>query len=276
MTHLDALLLALAGLGAGTLGSMLGIGGGLIVVPALTNVFHFQFAEARATSLLVVIATACGVAAATGRERDANLRLGITLSIPTALVAFLNALLLHQTKQAVLFALFAGILLLVAALMWRDDPQGEHGTVEITDRPHGPFDASYADPKSGREVVYHVKRIPFLLGISAVAGGVSGLLGVGGGVFQVPALNLLGGVPIRVAAATSNFILGFTASASLPKYLAEGDVRPLESAAVILGVLPGAFLGRAIARRMHSTLLRRIFSGVLLFLAYSMARKAFA
>src|SRR5262245_27464810 len=119
MDLVAALELALAGIAAGTLGSMLGIGGGLIIIPALTNLFAFEFEQARACGLLVVIATSCGVAAATGRERFANLRLGLTLAAPTALVALLNAHFLHGTKDTILYALFSAVLLGVAVLMWR-------------------------------------------------------------------------------------------------------------------------------------------------------------
>jgi uncharacterized membrane protein YfcA len=276
MDLVGALELALAGIAAGTLGSMLGIGGGLIVIPALTNLFHFEFEQARAAGLLVVIATSCGVAAATGRERFANIRLGLTLAAPTALVALLSAHFLHGTKDTILYVLFSGVLLAVAVLMWRPEPLEDtgDGNGEAEIEPPGALDGAYHDPKLGRDVAYRVRRTPAMVAVSATAGMVSALLGVGGGVFQVPAMALLGGAPIRVASATSNFILGITAAASLPTYIAKAHVRPLETAAVVLGVLAGAFLGSALARRLRGTALRRIFSAVVLFLAYTMIRKA--
>lgn len=269
----DTLLLLASGAAAGSIGSMLGIGGGLIVIPALTNLFHFQFEQARATGLVVVAATSCAVATFTARERAGNLRLGVLLSVPTAAVALANALLFHRIDSAILYFLFAGILVLVAALMWRREPSESDERIEDVSDTRA-LDGFYYDSRLGREVHYRVQRVPLLALVSASAGAISGLLGVGGGVFQVPAMNLLGRVPIRTAAATSNFILGVTAAASLPKYLTEGHLRPLETSAVILGVVPGAFLGTAVARRVKSTELRRAFSAVALFLAYTMVRKA--
>jgi uncharacterized membrane protein YfcA len=268
-----ALLLLACGAAAGTVGSMLGIGGGLIVIPVLTNLFQFQFDQARATGLVVVAATSCAVAAFTARERAGNLRLGILLSVPTAAVALANAVLFYKLDSTILFFLFAGILVVVAGLMWRPEPSESDEKIEDAVDTRA-LDGFYFDSRLGREVHYRVKRIPILAGVSATAGAVSGLLGVGGGVFQVPAMNLLGRVPIRAAAATSNFILGVTAAASLPKYLTAGHLRPIETAAIVLGVIPGAFLGTGIARRVHGTLLRRAFSGVVLFLAYTMVQKA--
>jgi hypothetical protein len=274
MDSSSLLVLLLAGAGAGTVGAMLGIGGGLVVIPVLTQLFQFQFAEARVTGLLVVIATSCGVAAATGRDRLGNLRLGIVLSIPAAFVAMLNAFLFHQTSATILYILFAGVLVLVALLMWRREPAREGASVVRAAEP-GAFDGFFFDSALGADVVYRVRRVWALLGISSIAGAVSGLLGVGGGVFHVPAINLVGGVPIRAATATSNFILGVTAAASLPKYLAEGHLKPIETAAVVLGVLPGSiFLGPAIAKRIGGVALRRSFSAVVLFLAYTMLQKA--
>jgi uncharacterized membrane protein YfcA len=275
MDPLGALLLAISGVAAGTLGSMLGIGGGLIIIPTLTSFFGFEFEQARATGLLVVIATSCGVAAASGRERFANLRLGLALAAPTALVAYLNSIFLHDTKDTILYVLFAAVLLGVAVLMWRRDTREENGAAPLApEAAGGPLDGTYHDPNLGRDVAYRVRRLPAMVATSSVAGAVSALLGVGGGVFQVPAINLLGGVPIRVSTATSNFILGITASASLPTYVAKGHVRPLESAAAVLGVLGGAFLGSALARRLHGATIRRLFSAVVLFLAYTMIRRA--
>jgi hypothetical protein len=273
MTITDLLLFAVAGFSAGTVGSMLGVGGGMILIPLLTHVFEFHFEQARATSLLAVIATSTGVAAATGRERFGNLRLSVILSFPTVAMAFLNAWLMQRVQASVLYLSFAGVLAVAAVLMWRPERTDE-SLQDVSGEPPGSLDGVFSDPKAQRDIIYRVRRVPALFTISAIAGGVSGLLGVGGGVFQVPAMSIFGGVPMRAATATSNFLLGITAAASLPLYLQRGDVRPLESAAVVMGVLGGAFAGAAFAKRIQGSTLRRLFTIVLGVLIYQMIRKA--
>jgi len=269
-------VLAALGVAAGTFGSMLGVGGGMLVVPFLTTFFPaaFGFPQARATSLLAVIATSTGVAVATGRDRFVNVRLGISLAVPTTLAALLAGLLAAYANRSLLFGLFAAVLAINALLMWRPERE-ENGAGETHDEaPLGALDGSYVDPKTGERCSYRVKRVGGAMALSAAAGTMSALLGVGGGIFQVPGMNVLAGVPMRAAVATSNFLLGVTAVASAAVYWGRGDVKPLESAAVILGVLAGAFLGSAIARRLHGNTLRRLFSLVLVALAVQMARKA--
>ncbi|MFN0205582.1 MAG: sulfite exporter TauE/SafE family protein [Planctomycetota bacterium] len=272
MNLTDLLLLLFAGTAAGAVGSMLGVGGGMIIIPVLTSFFPFEFEQARATSLFAVIATSCGVAVATGKERFGNLRLSVILAVPTALAAFLNALLAYRTQASVLYLLFSGVLIVAALLMWRREPP-ENNYHESDGASPNSLDGIYYDPKLGREVMYKIRRVPSLFGVSAVAGGVSGLLGVGGGVFQVPAMSLLGEIPMRAATATSNFLLGVTAAASLPIYMSRGHVRPLESTAVVIGVFGGAFAGAAFAKKLHGTALRRLFTIILVILAIQMFRK---
>lgn len=271
-------LLLLAGLAAGTVGSLLGVGGGMIVIPVLTTFFGFAIRNAAATSLLAVIATSSGVAVATGRERFVNPRLGVVLALPTTVLALAGGLLAGLANPAVLFGLFAAVLSVTAVLMWRpEEPEDDAGRAEDgTTSAAGPLDGYFRDPKTGELVAYRVRRLGGMLGISAAAGALSGMLGIGGGVFQVPAMTVVGSVPMRAATATSNFLLGITAVSSVAVYYGRGDVRPLESAAVVLGVLGGAFAGSELARRLHGRTLRRIFSAVLVLLAVQMARKAFA
>lgn len=270
------LLLITAGVAAGTVGSMVGVGGGMIIIPLLTQYYGWDFEHARATSLLAVIATSGGVAVATGRERFVNQRLALVLALPTVVIALVNALVTSKVNVTFLYGLFAAVLLTTSLLMWRgqdpDERDGEEPGEEEAEA--GPYDGAYVDPKSGERVSYQVRYLKGILGISGLAGAISGLLGVGGGVFQVPAMTLLARVPIRAAAATSNLILGMTAAASLPIYFGRGHVRPLESAAVLLGVLAGAFVGTAISARIGGTALRRSFSFLLIALAWQMGQKA--
>src|SRR5262245_4976378 len=246
----------------------------MIVIPVLTTFFGFDIRHAAATSLLAVIATSTGVAVATGRERFTNPRLAIVLAVPTTLLALAGGLLAGRANPSVLFGLFAGVLVVTAALMWRPEPGEEANGGERAPEEAGALDGFFRDPKTAEVITYRVKRLPAVLGVSATAGAMSGMLGIGGGVFQVPAMNVLAGVPMRAATATSNFLLGLTAVSSVAVYYGRGDIRPLESSAVVLGVLGGAFVGSELARRLHSESLRRIFSAVLVVLAVQMIRKA--
>lgn len=274
MEFTDILLLTLAGFGGGTIGAMLGVGGGMIIIPVLTGIFAFPFEQARATSLFAVIATSCGVAVATGKERFGNLRMGIILSIPTVTIALANAYLTHGLKSSLLFLLFAAVLIVGGIVMWRREKDEEEITESFYDEGSaGPLDGVYYDPKLKKEVLYRVRRVPVLLTISGIAGAISGLLGIGGGVFQVPAMSIFGGMPMRAAAATSNFLLGATAAASLPIYMARRQVRPIETGAVVLGVLGGAFFGSWLAKKIRGTTLKRLFTIALGFIAIQMLRK---
>ncbi len=284
MDFTTAFLLMCAGLATGTVGSMLGVGGGMIVIPVLTSLYGFGFEQARATSLLAVIATACGTAAATGKERFVNPRLGVLLAIPAVGVALLNAVLSSKVHVAFLYGLFAVVLTLTSVLMWRREraaavleaaePEGD-GEEPEPDDSAGLLDGAFRDPKTDERVIYRVKRFPTVFAVSGAAGAMSGLLGVGGGIFQVPAMNVVAGVPIRAATATSNFLMGFTAASTMPIYFGRGHVQPLQTAAVVLGALVGSFLGSAIAKRLHGAALRRVFSFLLFGLALQMVRKAF-
>lgn len=275
MTLLDIVLLILTGFGGGLVGSMLGVGGGMIIIPVLTTLFSFKFEEARAISLFAVIATSCGVAAATSRERFGNLRVSVLLAFPTALVALANATLSKGVRDATLYLLFAGVLTVAGALMWRRERTDDDSKLEDASRAEaGPLDGIFYDPKLQKNVIYRVRRVPGLIVVSAMAGAVSGLLGVGGGVFQVPAMSILGGMPMRAAAATSNFLLGVTAAASLPLYMGRLHVRPIDAGAIVLGVLGGALAGAGIAKKVGGTALKRLFTVVIAILAMQMLWKA--
>ncbi|MBX6313697.1 MAG: sulfite exporter TauE/SafE family protein, partial [Isosphaeraceae bacterium] len=138
------------------------------------------------------------------------------------------------------------------------------------DEPTGWLGARYYDEAEGRVVSYRVQRLWAGLGISFVAGGLSGLLGIGGGVFKVPALHLACQVPIKAAAATSNFMIGVTAAASAFLYYGRGEVRPALTAAVVLGVLAGSALGSIVNRKIHGRFVSRLFAVLLIMVALQM------
>jgi uncharacterized membrane protein YfcA len=203
------------------------------------------------------------------------MRLGMTLEIGTSLGAISGGLAAAWLSASVLEVVFAVILLPTAVLMWRG--RGENGldisslsTDSGTTKSAGWLGGEYRDPQLGRDVVYRVQRLWAGLGIAFVAGIMSGLLGIGGGIFKVPALVLFCGVPIRAAAATSNFMIGVTAAASAFLYFGRGDVRPMLTATIVLGVLIGSAFGSYVNRFVAGRVIERTFAVLLIAVAVEM------
>ncbi len=274
LTHVTLALLVAGGAAAGGLGAVLGIGGGVVLVPLLVLGFGVPMHVAVATSLLSVIATSSAVATTNVELGTANMRLGMTLELATALGAIAGGLVAGALSANVLEALFAVLLAPTAVLMWRG--RSAAATVEAgADVPDvGSLGARYVDPADGRTVAYRVRNLGGGMGISFAAGGVSGLLGIGGGVFKVPALHLLCGVPMKAAAATSNFMIGVTAAASAFLYYGRGEVEPALTAAIVLGVLVGSRGGLALTARVSGPFIRRLFAVLLVAVAVQMLIRA--
>lgn len=267
MTFVTFLLLVLGGGIAGTIGAMLGLGGGVFLIPFLLLVLDLPMHQAVATSLLAVIATSSAGAAMNVERRVVNLRLGMTLEISTVLGAILGGLTANVLSGQTLSTIFASLLLFICFLLvWRIRHHGENHTLVG----EGIFPASFRDESSGTDVSYSVKRVPLVLLVALLAGNISGLLGVGGGIFKVPAMNIISGVPIKAATATSNFMIGVTAAASAFIYFSHGHVDPFVASSAVLGVLGGSFLGIKIGRRIKGSLLTWIFAGVLLIISIRM------
>ncbi len=274
LTHLTLALLVVGGAVAGGLGAVLGIGGGVILVPLLVIGFGVPMHVAVATSLLSVIATSSAVATTNVELGTANMRLGMTLELATAVGAVGGGLIAGALSAGVLEALFAVLLAPTALLMWRG--RSAAAAVEAgADVPDvGRLGARYVDPADGRTVAYHVRNLSGGMGISFAAGGVSGLLGIGGGIFKVPALHLLCGIPMKAAAATSNFMIGVTAAASAFLYYGRGEVEPALTAAIVLGVLVGSRGGMALTARVSGPFIRRLFAVLLVVVAVQMLIRA--
>ena len=248
---------------AGFLGSLVGVGGGIIVVPALTLLMGVGIQKAIAASIVSVIATSSGAASSYVRERIANMRLGMLLEVATVLGALTGALLAVAVSARGLFLLFAGILAYTAWSMLRR-PSG--GPVEarpdrIADRLrlHG----SFYDRSLGREVSYRVSRTRLGLAVGYVAGVASGLLGIGGGILKVPVMNLAMGMPIKACTATSNFMIGVTAATGAAVYFMRGEVLPFIAAPVAVGVLLGARTGARLMGAIRGDAIRLTFVAVL-------------
>ena len=286
-------LVLLAGGAAAGFGSLLGLGGGILIVPLLNLGFGLPLREAVAVSLVSVIVTSSASAAVYLQRHVANLRLGMTLELFSAMGAFVGGLVAFIINEQLLAGLFAALMLWVAISMARRKdpprtpaPAGAATSVEpvevtpsqapdaiIADASPDPaVDGSLAAAISGPG--YRVHRIPLGMAGSAFAGINSALLGVGGGIIKVPVMNLVMGVPLRTSTATSNMMMGITAVASAVIYLLRDELDPYVAGPIVLGVFAGATLGSRIAHRVDVRLLRWLFIAVLLYTAYQMLRKA--
>lgn len=257
---------------AGLLGSLVGVGGGIIVVPALTLLMGVGIQNAIACSIVSVIATSSGAAASYVSERITNMRLGMVLEVATVIGAIAGACLAARVSGRNLFILFAVVLAYTAWWMLRPKgPAAEAPADPIADslRLHG----SFYDRSLGREVAYRVSRTRLGLAVSLVAGVASGLLGIGGGVLKVPVMNMAMGIPIKACTATSNFMIGVTAAASAAVYLMRGDVLPFVAAPVAVGVLFGARTGAGLLGGMRNKSIRIAFVAVLAVSAVQMFLK---
>jgi hypothetical protein len=275
------LLLAGSGLVAGVFGALLGLGGGILIVPLLTLGFGVPFRESVAVSLLAVITTSSAGASVYLRRRVANLRLGMTLELATAIGAIVGGLAAFALSERALAAAFALMLGYTAITMLRARSERGPAADELpapaaggpageanAEAPGSSFEASLGGPG------YSVRRLPAGLSLSVLAGIVSALLGVGGGVVKVPAMHVVMGVPLRVATATSNLMIGVTASASAVLYLARGAVDPYVAGPVIAGVFVGASAASRVAHRVPVRVLRLLFVAVLAYVALQMAARA--
>jgi hypothetical protein len=220
------------------------------------------------------------------------MRLGMTLEIATALGAITGGLTAAWLSAATLEGLFAVVLIPTAVAMWRgksmEAPSAAAPSAEPNSRPAtatadtasaappAVLGGRYFDEAEQRDVTYRVERLWAGMVIAFVAGNLSGLLGIGGGVFKVPALHLLCAVPIKAAAATSNFMIGVTAAASAFLYYGRGEVRPAVTAAAVLGVVAGSGLGLLVNRRVRADAVRRLFALLLLAVAGQMLFRAFS
>jgi len=263
-------LLALTGAITGFVGSLLGLGGGVFLVPLLTLVLGVPIRAAIAASLISVIATASASATVNLDRGLVNLRLGLVLEVATSVGGLAGGLLAAWMSQRQLFFAFALTLTVMGALVAL---RSKHRNV-IADLAVDPGRLGGRLLEGGTEYVYRVRRLSVGLVSSLLAGAISGLLGMGGGIIKVPILNTFCGIPIRVAAATSAFMIGVTAAASVFIYHARGDVVLPLTASVALGALPASLLGAHLADRVQARYLKIIMAVLLLVVAVRMAGAA--
>lgn len=248
---------------AGIIGALAGVGGGILVIPALTIIFGVDIHLAVGASIVSVIATSSGAAAAYVRDRLTDMRVGMFLEVATTSGAVAGALLSAIVASAFLYLLLGVVLLFSAATQLMrlgeevppmEPATGLASTLKLA--------SSYPDRRLG-EVGYAARRVPAGFAMMVVAGMVSGLLGIGSGALKVLAMDVAMRLPMKVSSATSNFMIGVTAAASAGIYLGRGDVDPRIAAPVALGVLVGAFAGARLLGRLTNRSVRRIFVPVL-------------
>ena len=263
-----SLLVALGAFSGGLLGALTGLGGGIIIVPMLTLLFGVDLRYAIGASLVSVIATSSGAAAAYVKEGYTNVRVGMLLEIATTLGALGGALLALRLSTNFLAILFALVLLYSA---WRSmRPVAEH--VSLADaHPLAVklrLNSDYPTP-NGRQA-YAVRSVPGGFLVMGAAGVLSALLGIGSGVVKVIAMDQMMGLPFKVSTTTSNFMIGVTAAASAGVYLQRGYIDPTLCLPVVLGVLAGALLGARILSGTKPKALRVVFSIVVVIMAFQM------
>jgi len=272
-------LLSMLGVGFadGTFGSMLGIGGGVFVVPFLSLVLHLPMHVAISTSLVAVIANSNAASVTYVKARLTNIKLGVLLESTTVAGALVGALIAVAVQAQLLSALFGAVLICAAYAMGIQQAGQEiEGTSEGEVASSSSSLAVYYYDRSLQKVVYSSPvRIPQGLIGSFFTGNIAGLLGIGGGVVRVPLLNLLMKVPMKAAVATSSFCLGITGVGGCLVYYSQGHLYPLAVAPVVIGVFLGTQLGTRFAQRTEGPLLRRIFAVVLFAVAIPMILKAF-
>ena len=241
---------------AGFFGSMLGVGGGIIVVPVLSLAFGVPIKTAIATSIVCVIATSSMAQTSFVSHGMTNVRLGMLLEVATTVGAIAGGVTAVLVDGRVLQVCFSGVLFFVA---WQMSRRRGDVTPEMT----GVLEASYFDPGEGRDVSYGVRRLPLGFVLSLAAGNISGLLGVGGGAFKVPVMNLLMGIPLKATIATSNLMIGVTAATSAAIFYGRGYMDPRWAVPAVLGILVGARLGPRLAVRLRAAALAVVFEVVL-------------
>jgi uncharacterized protein len=261
MTPLLVFVLFVAGAVAGVMGALLGLGGGVFLVPFLVLVLRLPMHAAVGISLTTVIATSSVVSSGRMGRSLVNLRLGMLLEVATAAGGLTGGIVAAMLSAGTLQRMFAGVAVLSAlAMLGRLD---RRNVILDPNADTGRLGGRYHDAESGGVVSYRVKRIPLAMAVSFVAGSVSSLLGVGGGILKVPALNVWCGVPMRAAAATSAFMIGVTATAGAVIYYGRGDIIPWMAASTVLGVLAGSRAGFAVGERARAKWLKLLLAVIL-------------
>ena len=255
---------------AGFLGSLLGIGGGIIIVPVLTLGFGVDIRYAIAASLISIIATSSGAAASFLRDHLTNLRLAVLLELGTVAGAMTGFLLSGLLNQSLLFLIFGIFLFFSGIMMFRKKGDARASTNHPWSEKlklHGEF------PEGGSQTSYMVEKVPTGLFSMYFAGILSALLGIGSGLFKVMAMDGAMKIPMKVSTATSNFMIGVTASASAGAFFLRGDIRPEIACPVSLGIIFGSWMGAKFMPKIPAEKIRSAFVIVLFVVSIQMILK---
>ncbi|QYX33803.1 sulfite exporter TauE/SafE family protein [Sphaerospermopsis torques-reginae] len=263
-----SLLVWLGSFSAGLVGSLTGLGGGVVIVPLLTSVFGVDIRYAVGASLVSVIATSLGSASTYIKQGFANLRLGMFLEVATTIGAMIGALLAAFVSVKFLTIILAVVLIYSAYLSQRTRAENQEIAEPDPIAEYLQLNGTYPTPNG--VIPYQINALPAGFSIMLIAGVLSGLLGIGSGAFKVLAMDQAMRLPFKVSTTTSNFMIGVTAATSAGVYLSRGYIDPGLSMPVMLGVLPGAFLGARILMGAKTQTLRIIFSLVLVVMAIKM------
>lgn len=267
---MDSLIIMFIAIFAGFLGAILGLGGGIIIIPALTLLFGIDIRYAIAASLISIIATSSGAAASFLKDHLTNLRLAVVLEVGTVLGAIAGFLITSQINGQFLFILFGCFLLYSTGSMLKK----KSGNLTLENHPWSEklgLASSY--PEGGVLKDYAVAKLPLGIFIMSLAGVLSAVLGIGSGIFKIMAMDGVMKLPLKVSAATSNFMIGVTASASAGAYLLRGDVRTEIAAPVAVGIIIGSYFGAKLMPKLPAQIIRKCFVVVMFTAAVQMIYK---
>jgi hypothetical protein len=267
-------VIALGSFIAGFLGAITGLGGGVVIIPLLALALGVDIRYAIGASLMAVIATSSGAAAAYVKEGFSNIRIGIFLEIATSMGALTGAFLATKLPVTAIGVIF-GVVLLYSAYHSLNPPPELSGEDQPADRLAQRLKMDGTYPTEHGPVSYRVRAIPLGFSLMAVAGVLSGLLGIGSGAVKVIAMDQVMRIPFKVSTTTSNFMIGVTAAASAGVYLRRGYIDPGLSMPVVLGVLAGSMVGARFLTTARTPLLRKVFSAAISILAIEMIYSSF-
>ena len=272
-TLLEANIWIICGTGfaAALLGSALGIGGGILIVPMFTLVLHLPIHIAIGSSLVAIVATSCTASSIYTKTRLTNIKLGLLLETSTIPGAIFGALAATILSSSLLSGFFGVILIYTAYRMIFRKPVAEQTCVN----PSGHLAASYYDQQLNKTITYGINHIPQGLGASFFGGALSGLLGIGGGIIKVPIMNMVMGLPMKAAIATSSYMIAITATVAALIHYNHGNIYPAIIVPLIIGVSIGARVGTRLTQRTRGATLRRVFGTLLFFTSVLMLLQAF-
>jgi hypothetical protein len=258
---------------SGFFGAMLGLGGGVILVPLLLSFFNIPIKVAAGASIIAVVATSSTAASVYIKKEITNIRLGMFLELATTMGALTGTALLSIVAENLLEVILGLSLIYAATVMLLQMRRGNRSWVykpndRVAERLN--LGGKYYDEARGEEVNYGVTNTLPTFGVSYLAGALSGLLGIGGGGIKVPTMNILSSIPMKAAVGTSNFMIGVTAAASALIYIRNGFCDSFITAPVVIGILTGSYAGALASRCLRGRQLKIIFIPILIFLGLKM------